>query len=64
MKKLKIIIFVGVDDGICLWVGKEGDVGLWGGFVGDLYVFLMVEMDKYFVWEGMNICFNLEVSYF
>lgn len=62
-KKLKITIPAGVDDGTRLRVGKEGDAGLRGGPAGDLYVFLMVETDKHFVREGMNIRSNLEVSY-
>lgn len=43
MKKIKIIILGGVDNGIRLWVFNEGDVGKMGGLFGDLYVFLFVK---------------------
>ena len=62
-KKLKITIPAGVDDGTRLRVSREGDAGLRGGPAGDLYVYLMVEADKHFVREGINILSELEVSY-
>ncbi|MEB3173753.1 MAG: molecular chaperone DnaJ [Cyanobacteriota bacterium] len=62
-KKLKITIPAGVDDGTRLRVSKEGDAGLRGGPPGDLYVYLMVEADKQFVREGINIRSDLEISY-
>ncbi|MFN9172954.1 MAG: molecular chaperone DnaJ [Synechocystis sp.] len=62
-KKLKITIPPGVDDGTRLRVSREGDAGLRGGPAGDLYVYLMVETDKHFVREGINILSELEVSY-
>jgi molecular chaperone DnaJ len=62
-KKLKITIPPGVDDGTRLRVSREGDAGLRGGPAGDLYVYLMVETDKRFVREGINILSELEVSY-
>lgn len=62
-KKLKITIPAGVDDGTRLRVSREGDAGLRGGPAGDLYVYLMVEADKHFVRDGINILSNLEISY-
>jgi molecular chaperone DnaJ len=62
-KKLKITIPPGVDDGTRLRVSKEGDAGVRGGPPGDLYVYLLVETDKYFVREGINIRSELEISY-
>lgn len=62
-KKLKITIPAGVDDGTRLRVSREGDAGLRGGPAGDLYVYLMVEADKNFVRDGINILSDLEISY-
>jgi len=62
-KKLKITIPAGVDDGTRLRVSREGDAGLRGGPAGDLYVYLMVETDKHFVRQGINILSDLEISY-
>jgi len=62
-KKLKITIPPGVDDGTRLRVSKEGDAGVRSGPPGDLYVYLLVETDKYFVREGINIRSELEISY-
>ncbi len=62
-KKLKITIPAGVDDGTRLRVSKEGDAGQRSGPPGDLYVYLMVEGDRHFVREGINIRSDLEISY-
>ncbi|MEB3310773.1 MAG: molecular chaperone DnaJ [Snowella sp.] len=62
-KKLKISIPPGVDDGTRLRVSKEGDAGLRGGPPGDLYVYLMVESDREFTREGINIRSEITISY-
>lgn len=62
-KKLKITIPPGVDNGTRLRVSSEGDAGLRGGTPGDLYVYLLVEADKTFTREGMNIHSDITVSY-
>ncbi len=62
-KKLKITIPPGVDDGTRLRVSKEGDAGVRGGPPGDLYVYLMVEPDREFLREGLNIRSELSISY-
>lgn len=62
-KKLKITIPAGVDDGTRLRVSREGDAGVKGGTAGDLYVYLLVEPDKEFIREGINIRSELNISY-
>jgi molecular chaperone DnaJ len=62
-KKLKITIPPGVDDGTRLRVSREGDAGVKGGPAGDLYVYLLVEPDKEFIREGINIRSELGISY-
>lgn len=62
-KKLKITIPPGVDDGTRLRVSREGDAGVKGGPAGDLYVYLVVEPDKEFIREGINIRSELGISY-
>lgn len=62
-KKLKISVPPGVDDGTRLRVSKEGDAGLRGGPPGDLYVYLMVESDREFTREGINIRSEITISY-
>jgi molecular chaperone DnaJ len=62
-KKLKITIPKGVDNGTRLRVSREGDAGLRAGSPGDLYVYLMVEEDREFRREGINILSNFQVSY-
>ncbi len=62
-KKLKISIPPGVDDGTRLRVSREGDAGLRGGPSGDLYVYLMVEADREFIREGINIRSEITISY-
>ena len=62
-KKLKISIPPGVDDGTRLRVSREGDAGLRGGPAGDLYVYLMVEADREFTREGINIRSEITISY-
>jgi len=62
-KKLKISIPPGVDDGTRLRVSREGDAGLRGGPAGDLYVYLMVETDREFTREGINIRSEITISY-
>jgi len=62
-KKLKITIPPGVDDGTRLRVSSEGDAGVKGGPAGDLYVYLLVEPDKEFIREGINIRSELGISY-
>jgi molecular chaperone DnaJ len=62
-KKLKITIPKGVDNGTRLRVSREGDAGLRSGPPGDLYVYLMVEEDREFRREGINILSTFQVSY-
>jgi molecular chaperone DnaJ len=62
-KKLKITIPKGVDNGTRLRVSREGDAGLRSGPPGDLYVYLMVETDREFRREGINILSTFQVSY-
>ncbi len=62
-KKLKITIPKGVDNGTRLRVSREGDAGLRSGPAGDLYVYLMVEEDREFRREGINILSTFSVSY-
>jgi molecular chaperone DnaJ len=62
-KKLKITIPPGVDDGTRLRVSREGDAGVKGGPAGDLYVYLVVEPDREFIREGINIRSELGISY-
>ncbi|MGL5035753.1 MAG: molecular chaperone DnaJ [Microcystaceae cyanobacterium] len=62
-KKLKITVPAGVDDGTRLRVSREGDAGLKSGPAGDLYVYLMVERDREFIREGLNIRSDLTISY-
>ncbi len=62
-KKLKITIPAGVDNGTRLRVAREGDVGVRGGSAGDLYVYLLVESDREFTREGMNIESKINISY-
>jgi molecular chaperone DnaJ len=62
-KKLKITIPPGVDDGTRLRVSREGDAGVKGGPAGDRYVYLVVEPDREFIREGINIRSELGISY-
>jgi len=62
-KKLKFTIPPGVDDGTLLRVSREVDAGVKAGPAGDLYVYLLVEPDKEFIREGINIRSELGISY-
>lgn len=62
-KKLKITIPAGVDNGTRLRVSQEGDAGKRGGPPGDLYVYLLVQDDKEFQRDGINIISDLDISY-
>lgn len=63
MKKLKITIPAGVDNGTRLRVSNEGDAGKLGGPPGDLYVFLAVNEDPVFKRDGININSEVKISY-
>ncbi|MGL5061048.1 MAG: molecular chaperone DnaJ, partial [Microcoleus sp.] len=63
MKKLKITIPAGVDNGTRLRVSNEGDAGKLGGPPGDLYVFLAVNEDPMFKRDGINVNSEVKISY-
>ncbi|MEG3842095.1 molecular chaperone DnaJ [Microcoleus sp. herbarium14] len=63
MKKLKITIPAGVDNGTRLRVSNEGDAGKLGGPPGDLYVFLAVNEDPLFKRDGINVNSEVKISY-
>merc|ERR1719188_1711485 len=62
-KTITISIPPGVDDGNRLRVRAEGDAGPKGGPAGDLYVFLQVKPDRRFTRKGLDIYYDLPVSY-
>ncbi len=63
VKKLKISVPAGVDNGTRLRVSREGDAGLRGGPPGDLYVYLSVEIDSEFQRDGIDIRSEISISY-
>lgn len=63
VKKLKITIPAGVDNGTRLRVSSEGDAGMRGGPPGDLYVYLFVNEDAEFQRDGINVLSQIKISY-
>jgi molecular chaperone DnaJ len=62
VKKLKIKIPAGVDDGMRIRIANEGEAGYKGSNFGDLYLKINVKADKRFVRDNENILSEAPVS--
>lgn len=62
-KKINVKIPAGVDDGTRLRLQGEGEPGKFGGPPGDLYVFLHVELHKFFERDGYDIYCKVPISF-
>jgi molecular chaperone DnaJ len=62
VKKLKITIPAGVDDGMRIRIANEGEVGYKGSNFGDLFLKINVSPDKRFKRDGQNILTEIPVS--
>ncbi len=63
MRRLKVTVPAGADDGIQLHMAGEGDSGLHGGPPGDLYVFIHVDPHPFFKRDGDDIHCEIPVSF-
>ena len=63
MKKIKVTIPAGVDDGQQLRVSGQGEPGRNGGPAGDLYVVFRVKQHDKFIREEDDIYLELALSY-
>ena len=62
VKKLKVKIPAGVDNGSRLRVSGEGEAGVKGGPHGDLYVYLYVKPHKYFERDGTTVLCEVPIN--
>lgn len=62
VKKLKVKIPAGVDNGSRLRVSGEGEAGAKGGAYGDLYVYLYVKPHKYFERDGTTVMCEVPIN--
>ncbi|NWF77793.1 MAG: molecular chaperone DnaJ [Chloroflexi bacterium] len=63
MRKIRVDIPAGVDDGYRLCVDGEGSAGLYGGHPGDLYVTLSVKPHNLFHRDGSDILYELPINF-
>lgn len=63
MKKIKVTVPAGVDDGQQLRVSGQGGPGINGGPAGDLYVLFRVKPHKQFERDGDDIHLELPITY-
>jgi len=63
IKKIKVNIPAGVDDGSTLRLAKEGEPGERGGRSGDLYIVLHVEKHPIFERDGSDIICEVPISF-
>ncbi len=54
-RNIKVSVPAGVDNGTRLRISGEGEAGLRGGSAGDLYVFIRVNEDDFFIREGNDL---------
>ena len=63
IKKMKVKIPAGVDNGSIISMRGEGASGDRGGPSGDLYIYISVEEDSIFKRSGMNVFLTVPISY-
>ena len=63
VRKVKVNIPAGVDDGINVRVPGEGEAPPRGGTPGNLYVALTVRQHEYFKRQGTDILYEMLISY-
>ena len=63
MRKVKVKIPAGVDNGVRLRLRGEGEAGKRGGPPGDLYVHIRVRPDPVFRREGDNLLYEAAISF-
>jgi molecular chaperone DnaJ len=63
IKKIKVTVPAGVDDGQQLRVSGQGGPGINGGPAGDLYVLFRVKPHKQFIRDGDDIHLELPITY-
>ncbi|MBT2582349.1 molecular chaperone DnaJ [Planococcus sp. ISL-109] len=63
IKKIKVTVPAGVDDGQQLRVSGQGGPGINGGPAGDLYVLFRVKPHKQFMRDGDDIHLELPITY-
>lgn len=61
-KTVSVNVPCGVDDGTKLRLAGEGDAGTQGGPPGDLYIFLTIKPDPYFVRKGQDLYSNIDID--
>ena len=62
-EKLMVTIPAGVETGSRLTLRGKGDAGENGGPDGDLYIFITVRDDKYFVRDGQDVYLQIPISF-
>ena len=62
-EKLMVTIPAGVETGSRLTLRGKGDAGENGGPDGDLYIFITVREDKYFVRDGQDVYLQIPISF-
>jgi molecular chaperone DnaJ len=63
LKKLKIEIPAGIDDGQTLKLSGQGEAGPFGGPAGDLFITIYVKQHKYFQRYGDNLIYPLNIDF-
>ncbi len=63
IKKIKIKIPAGVDNGSIISMRGEGEAGDKGGPSGDLYIYIRVKEDPVFKRSGMDVFVDLPISF-
>ena len=62
-KDIKINIPAGVDSGNRLRISDEGDGGHMNGRAGDLYILINVKNNENFRREGLDLIYNMEITF-
>lgn len=63
IKKIKVKIPAGVDNGSIISMREQGEAGDKGGPSGDLYIYINVKQDPIFKRSGMNVFLDIPISF-
>jgi molecular chaperone DnaJ len=63
IKKIKLTIPSGIDDGQTLKLSGQGEAAPYGGETGDLFVNIHIRPHKYFQRQGDNLFYNLNINF-
>lgn len=63
IRKIKVNIPAGIDDGQMVSLRGEGEPGIRGGARGDLYIVIRIKPHKIFTRDGYNILLKIPISF-